>query len=546
VAGELEGRVKVVEGDITTLQVDAVVNSTDPRLSGSGGVDRAIQRAAGDSLRLELDRLGGCPVGEARPTFGHALPATYILHTAAPPWDGDGATVSDTLRGCYRAALALAAERDLDAVAFPVLGTGGLGYPSSFAAEVAVDAVLEWLRDHDHPTRVVLCALQPGDARSLRESLRSRLGEFPPAPKGTTPAPSATPTPNPADDDLCADRFLRALGVDLSGTPRVGGVALRSRLGQGGMGGVYLGDHPRLGIPVAVKILHPDMLEGPGDLVERFLREAPLAARVDSPHLVRVLDVDRDGDAHYMLLEYVRGPSAGDLLHRALRAGRPGLPEREALELTRAAARGLAAAHAADIVHRDVKPENILVPEEADGTPGLARAKLADLGLGKLLGEASGTTTRTGAIMGTPAYMAPEQAQAFKHASFPADVFGLGASLYALLSGDGPFPGSPVEALTRCLAGKIEPLERRRPGLAADTLEVVRRCLAIDPGERPAQGQELLEALDAAMDALPPPDPRTAKETLANLDHDGKAPLPKDPRPGGPETIATEPDADEG
>jgi serine/threonine-protein kinase len=303
-------------------------------------------------------------------------------------------------------------------------------------------------------------------------------------------------------EDLGGDRLLEGLPRDPQGRPVLGRIPLERRIGRGGMGSVYYARHPRLGCEVAVKILPFHLVDEDPTLVERFRTEARTAAMLSSDHVVRVLDVDEDARTHFLVMEYVEGESAGTLLKR-----RGPLPEREALEIVTAAARGLAAAHAKGIVHRDVKPDNLLIP---GGEP--SRTKLADLGLARPQGggASAGTTTQT--AMGTPGFMAPEQVKDARSAGPAADVFGMGATLQALLTGQAPFRGASLaNVLLSTVQAEPEPLPE---GVSARIRSVIARCLAKDPRERYANGAELLSALEGRVGATRPraaPPPRRAR-----------------------------------
>ncbi len=309
-----------------------------------------------------------------------------------------------------------------------------------------------------------------------------------------------------ADSELLSDRVLgRCTVTALDGRrfPTLGGITIVERIGQGGMGVVYRGRHPRLGIDVAVKVLPPSLEQSEPTFAERFEREARIAARVRSDHLVAVLDVDTDAASgcRFLVMELVTGTNGARWLRDISVAGRIGVPERDAIDVCLAAAKGLAAAHAAGVVHRDVKPGNVLIPFGSDGLPALHRTKLSDLGLARPdTGEESLTGTNT--PLGTPGYMAPEQIRSGRDAGRPADVFGLGAMMYALLAGQSPFRAdTPVDALVRTVKGDFKPIAEVRPDVSAATAALVTRCLAPEPSDRFADGAMLCEALEICRDA---------------------------------------------
>ena len=148
-------RIAIVEGDITKLQVDAIVNAANESLLGGGGVDGAIHRAAGSELQAECKTLGGCPTGEARITRGYALAARHVIHTVGPIWQGGGSGEEDLLAACYRESLGLAAGNGLKSIAFPAISTGVYRFPPERAAGIAVSTVVEFLAADDRLGRVV-------------------------------------------------------------------------------------------------------------------------------------------------------------------------------------------------------------------------------------------------------------------------------------------------------------------------------------------------------------------------------------------------------
>lgn len=303
-------------------------------------------------------------------------------------------------------------------------------------------------------------------------------------------------------EDLSAEPILKHCPwVEYEGRarPRFGKILLIEKVGQGGMGFVYRGVHPRLHREVAVKILPLHLFQERDSLLERFEREARLSARVDSRHVVEVLDIDEEPESgcHYIVMEYVRGESARDWLKRFPE----GAPETDALRLIHAVTKGLASAHREGVVHRDIKPSNVLIPYDENDEPLIDEAKLADLGLARAeAGDRS--LTKTSHAMGTPGYMAPEQATDAKRAKKPADVFGMGATLYALLTGLAPYAGSsPTDAIIRTATGRHTPIEEERPDLTPLTQRLITVCLRRDPDRRFSDAVALAAGLNACIEA---------------------------------------------
>jgi O-acetyl-ADP-ribose deacetylase (regulator of RNase III) len=171
IADGLRQRMRVVEGDITRLAVDVIVNAANRPLLGGGGVDGAIHRAAGPGLLGECRTLGGCATGRARMTGGYNLPAQHVIHTVGPIYSDGSAGEERLLRSCYRQSLRLAAEAGLATIAFPAISTGVYGYPKTEACEAAVATVTEWLGAHELPRAVIFCCFDASDAHLYRERL---------------------------------------------------------------------------------------------------------------------------------------------------------------------------------------------------------------------------------------------------------------------------------------------------------------------------------------------------------------------------------------
>ncbi len=252
-------------------------------------------------------------------------------------------------------------------------------------------------------------------------------------------------------------------------------------LGRGGMGAVYLvrdGD----GDEYAVKVLFPAAAERDATAVKRFIREAGIAMEVRHPNLVQVYDVGQDPDTGlgYMVMDYAGGGSLKDEIVGRLLQGRGGFTPREALAVLRPVASALAAAAERGIVHRDIKPDNILFT--ADGTP-----LLADLGIAKVSdGEETTLLTMSNVVVGTPAYMAPEQMTDSHDVDARADVYSLGLVLWEMLVGERPTAGaSAAELMARAIRQeRIPDITARLPGTPRLVVELIRRMTEPVPDRR--------------------------------------------------------------
>ena len=278
--------------------------------------------------------------------------------------------------------------------------------------------------------------------------------------------------------------------TDLRGqlTASLGGAyTLERELGGGGMSRVFVARETALGRSVVVKVLLPEL--GFGVSVDRFRREIAVAARLQHPHIVPLLSAGETDGLPYFTMPLIEGES---LRARLARTGE--LPIADAVRILRDVASALAYAHGKGVVHRDIKPENILLTDQ--------HAVVTDFGVAKALSAAaeSGTTalTSTGMALGTPAYMAPEQAAGDPTTDQRADVYAFGVVAYELLTGQAPFSGRPAQALIAAhLTETPEPLATRRPAVPAALAAVVMRCLAKRPADRPQRADDVLHELDS-------------------------------------------------
>ena len=168
-------RIEVIQSDITTLSVDAIVNAANTSLQGGGGVDGAIHRAAGPRLLEATREIGGCPTGEARITPGYDLPAMWVIHTVGPVWQGGHAGEDDLLASCYRESLKLASSVDAKTVAFPAISTGVYGFPMERAARIAVDEIVTHLGRYPEIERTLIAVRGDEAMRIHSDALARRL-----------------------------------------------------------------------------------------------------------------------------------------------------------------------------------------------------------------------------------------------------------------------------------------------------------------------------------------------------------------------------------
>ncbi|MFK7990657.1 MAG: serine/threonine-protein kinase [Sandaracinaceae bacterium] len=309
----------------------------------------------------------------------------------------------------------------------------------------------------------------------------------------------------PSDYVVCP-RDSTALGIDRDAEDPMLGIVLAGtfrvarNLGRGGMGRLYEAHHTRLDRRFAVKVLHEAQSRS-RDARRRFDREARALSRIRSDYVLDVIDVLPTPDGRTALI--TARLDGEDLKVRLDRVGT--LPLAEAIPIARQVCRGLAAAHAEGVIHRDMKPSNLFLESGADGRVGV---KILDFGVAKLEGDAE--LTRTGAVVGTPAYMAPEQARGSSKADERADIYAVGAVMYRMLTGRAPYRGDEPAQLLASLLHDAPPRPRQlEPSIPVGLEAVIQRAMARDPDDRPADVLELEQELACF-------DPGGSAETVAS------------------------------
>ena len=264
---------------------------------------------------------------------------------------------------------------------------------------------------------------------------------------------------------------------------RIGRYQILEEIASGGQGVVYSAVDPDSGQIVAVKVLHPS-LTGNRDYLERFRREASLVSSINHPNVVKIFEVGEDDGRHFIALEFLP-----ENLTRIIE-GAGSLPVERAAVFAVQIARGLEAAHALGIVHRDIKPQNVLIG--SDGT-----AKLTDFGIARA--DILPTLTATGAMMGTPHYMSPEQARG-ERADERSDVYSLGCVLYQMLTGEVPFKGdTPLAVIRRHIEERPRPVRQLRSEVPTAVERVVSRSMEKAADRRYQTPRELVSALEQAV-----------------------------------------------
>src|SRR5438105_8291058 len=325
-----------------------------------------------------------------------------------------------------------------------------------------------------------------------------------PTPDSTNPPPPATPAP----PDAAAT--MRLIPVPPPATPPppiasittppripgeryIGKYRVKGELGRGGMGAVYLAEQPGLGREVAIK----ELLQTADPVaLRRFLQEAQVMARTSHPNLVQVHDMELMGNVNYLVLEFVRGRSLRDWMNQTP------IPPPQVFAVMHGVLQALDYAHRHAIVHRDMKPENVLISEEG-------MVKVADFGIARLTDDTGvgGTATKTGTTVGTPQYMSPEQV-ASSRVDGRSDLYSAGIMFYELVAGQPPFTATdadgPFTLMAKHVQAPPQPPSVFRPGLNPDLEELILKSLSKRPEDRFQTGKEFDEAISPAADQMSP------------------------------------------
>jgi WD40 repeat protein len=366
--------------------------------------------------------------------------------------------------------------------------------PNGHRWEVPLTGVL------DVAVESICCPECGGTAETLPPGGSSPLGRWTP-PDLPSSEPGATTGPSAAGADTPAEGTANtAIPPALAGHPRY---HILAPLGAGGMGSVYKAEHRLMERLVALKVINP-RLTADAEAVERFRREVKAAARLTHPNIVTAYDAEQAGDTHFLVMEYVEGVS---LAHWVQKEGP--LPVRRACDFVRQAALGLQHAHEQGMVHRDVKPQNLMLTE-ARGSPSADVVKVLDFGLARFASENAPVEalTQDNAVMGTPDYIAPEQADDPRQADIRADVYSLGCTLYFLLTGQVPFPRRTV--FQKLLAHRVTSptqVSELRKDVPPELVRLLERMMAKEPAQRFQTPAEVAQAL--APFASPPPADQT-------------------------------------
>jgi serine/threonine-protein kinase len=403
-----------------------------------------------------------------RPGDGNDM--NYVAAFEAPPPSQFSRRVDGKLDGIVSRALALEPDERFESADAMMRALGD--WLGGHAPSMGQDAAAEFLAE-----------LYP-DARETERTQREQLMEQAEEPSQAVTRVSAAIEP----PRRTADPEMLESGAIIGGRYRV-----LSKLGRGGMGTVYLGEHVTVGRSVAIKVLTFEWSHN-DSVVQRFRAEARAASAAGHPNIIEVFDAGELPDGRlYLVMEFVKGRNLFDEVQ-----GSGPMGVARACRIVRDVARAVRAAHEVGIIHRDLKLDNVML-DDRDGEI----VKVLDFGISASAERTGERLTHDGQALGTPEYMAPEQA--LGHPATPRfDVYALGAILYELLCGEPPFlGGSAVEIMTRKQTEPAPKLADRRSGLPRDVVRLVHDCLEIDPDKRPVSVRVFLSRLDGVLHALP-------------------------------------------
>ncbi len=272
---------------------------------------------------------------------------------------------------------------------------------------------------------------------------------------------------------------------------QVAGYKIVQKIGQGAMGAVFKAQQISMDRTVALKILAPHYAQNER-FVERFFREARAVAKLNHPNIIQGIDVGVSNGVHYFAMEYIDGPTVGQLLKRG-----GALDEKRSINVVLQIAQALDHAHRLGLVHRDIKPENIMLTRAGV-------AKLCDLGLAKLSSKGDSNRTDPGASMGTPNYISPEQARGSDEVDIRADIYCLGATFYHMVVGEVPFPSeNAAVAIAKHLTEEVAPPNERNPLVSRDVSYVIVRMMEKDAADRYQTPAELVADLEKVLAGQP-------------------------------------------